>query len=75
MTIKEFALITGISYAEVTKAVEQSPDYVSGKLIDYDPEVLRNAVTVYLREKERKGEHRLADIRRKLVSVYGMEAM
>ena len=73
MTIKEFALITGISYAEVSKAVEQSPDHVSGKLIDYDPEVLRSAVTTYLREKELKGEHRLAEIRRKLVNVYGME--
>lgn len=74
MTIKEFSILTGIDYQECVNAVAASSVHVRGKLIDYEPEQIRSAVIDYLQKKERIGEHKLADIRRKLVLVYGMEA-
>ena len=74
MTIKEFSILSGMDYQECVNAVAASEYYVRGKLIDYEPEQLRKALIEYLRGKERGCEHRLAEIRRKLVRIYGTGA-
>ena len=74
MTVKEFARQSGIEYNEVLNAVFFNEIHKSGKNVNYPFEELRSAVVEWLQIKERKGEHRLANVRRDLVRAYAVES-
>ena len=74
MTIKEFVRQSGLDYQEVVRAVSFSEVHRYGKRVDYPFAELRSAVIEWLRIKERKAEHRVANVRRDLVRAYAVES-
>ena len=74
MTVKEFARQSGIEYNEVLNAVFFSKIHKRGKNVNYPFEDLRRAVVEWLQIKERRAEHKLANVRRDLVRAYTVES-
>ena len=74
MTVKEFARQSGIEYNDVLNAVFFSEIHQSGKNVNYPFEKLRSAVVEWLQIKERRAEHKLANVRRDLVRAYAVES-
>ena len=74
MTVKEFARQSGIEYNEVLNAVFFSEIHKRGKNVNYPFEKLRSAVVEWLQIKERRAEHKLANVRRDLVRAYAVES-
>lgn len=73
MTIKQFSKMTGIDYQEVVTAVARSGIRVRGRLVEYNSENLKQAVIDYLKQKERKKEHELAEVRRSICSAHQLD--
>ena len=74
MTVKEFVKQSGIGYNEVLNAVFRSKIHKRGKNVDYPFAELRSTVIEWLQKKERKAEHKLANVRRDLVRAYAVES-
>lgn len=70
MTMKQFSKLTGMDYAEVQKAVQESEIHVRGRNVEYNSGNLRRVVLDYLKRKEQKEEHALAETRRAICGVH-----